>query len=66
MASSFEDKRNSFVQSLKVDTSKMQQTKAQKQGQFSSNNSNSSGNNSNRADAPVRQRSLDKGRGEER
>lgn len=57
----YDEKRAAFQKRLKVDVSN-KQTKAAKQGQFSSNNASSSSN----GDAPNRQRSLEKGRGNER
>lgn len=64
MSSSNDDKRAAFMQRIKVNPN---QTKGEKQIQFSSNNK-SSGNSSssNRADAPSRGRALGGGRGNER
>lgn len=64
--SSNNEKRAAFVARLKVDTS--QQNKTAKQGQFASNNANknSSSNNDAKGEAPDRQRSLSRGRGNER
>ena len=56
------EKRAAFQSSLKVDT--LQQNKSAKQQQFSSNNT--SGSNDDKGEAPDRQRSLSKGRGNER
>jgi hypothetical protein len=66
MASSQDDKRAQFRNSLKVNTSSNQQSKSSKQSQFSSNNASSSSSSSNKADAPDRQRSQSTGRGNER
>ena len=59
-----DEKREAFLKQLKVDTSS--QNKTTKQAQFSSNNKNSSSNNGSKGEAPDRQRSLSKGRGNER
>ena len=60
------EKRAAFIARLRVDTS--QQSKTAKQNQFASNNANknSSNNNNSQGEAPDRQRSLSKGRGNER
>lgn len=64
MASSQDDKRAQFRDSLKVNTNNTQ-NKSNKQGQFSSNNANSS-SNGNTGDTPTRGRSQGGGRGNER
>ena len=51
------EKRAAFIARLKVDTS--QQSKTAKQNQFASNNANKN----SQGEAPDRQRSLSKGRG---
>jgi len=62
---SFAEKRAAFQNRIKVNQSSSQQSKAAKQGQFSSSNKKSS-SNSNKAGAPDRQRSKTTGRGNER
>lgn len=61
MASNSE-KREAFIQSIKVNPSGSQKSNEAKKAQVSSNNSNSS----NKGSAPVRQRSVAQGRGNER
>lgn len=63
--SSFAEKRAAFQNRLKVNQSNNQQSRNAKQAQFSSSNKNTS-SDSNRADAPDRQRSKATGRGNER
>ena len=60
------EKRAAFLARLKVDTS--QQSKTAKRSQFASSNANknSSSDSDAHGEAPDRQRSLSKGRGNER
>ena len=62
MANSNDAKRAAFMQRIKVNQSSQQQVAA-KRAQVSSNNA---GNSSNKGEAPQRQRSLERGRGNER
>lgn len=62
MANSNDAKRAAFMQRIKVNQSSQQQAAA-KRAQVSSNNA---GNSSNKGEAPQRQRSLERGRGNER
>ena len=62
MANSNDAKRAAFMQRIKVNQSSQQQTAA-KRAQVSSNNAS---NSSNKGEAPQRQRSLERGRGNER
>ena len=62
MANSNDAKRAAFMQRIKVNQSSQQQVAA-KRAQVSSNNASNSGN---KGEAPQRQRSLERGRGNER
>lgn len=62
MANSNDAKRAAFMQRIKVNQSSQQQTAA-KRAQVSSNNASNSGN---KGEASQRQRSLERGRGNER
>lgn len=62
MANSNDAKRAAFMQRIKVNQSSQQQA-AVKRAQVSSNNASNSGN---KGEAPQRQRSLERGRGNER
>lgn len=62
MANSNDAKRAAFMQRIKVNQSS-QQRAAAKRAQVSSNNTSNSGN---KGEAPQRQRSLERGRGNER
>lgn len=62
MANSNDAKRAAFMQRIKVNQSS-QQKAAAKRAQVSSNNASNSGN---KGEAPQRQRSLERGRGNER
>ncbi len=62
MANSNDAKRVAFMQRIKVNQSSQQQAAA-KRAQVSSNNASNSGN---KGEAPQRQRSLERGRGNER
>ena len=62
MANSNDAKRAAFMQRIKVNQSSQQQAAA-KLAQVSSNNAS---NSSNKGEAPQRQRSLERGRGNER
>lgn len=62
MANSNDAKRAAFMQRIKVNQSSQQQAAA-KRTQVSSNNASNSGS---KGEAPQRQRSLERGRGNER
>lgn len=63
MTNSSDAQREAFLKSLRVNnTSKNNSNSQAKRAQFANNNSN----NSSKGEAPVRQRSLDRGRGYER
>lgn len=62
MANSNDAKRAAFMQRIKVNQNSQQQAAA-KRAQVSSNNASNSGN---KGEAPQRQRSLERGRGNER
>lgn len=62
MANSNDAKRAAFMQRIKVNQSSQQQAAA-KRAQVSNNNASNSGN---KGEAPQRQRSLERGRGNER
>ena len=62
MANSNDAKRAAFMQRIKVNQSSQQQAAA-KRAQVSSNNAS---NSDNKGEAPQRQRSLERGRGNER
>ena len=62
MANSNDAKRAAFMQRIKVNQSSQQQVAA-KRAHVSSNNASNSGN---KGEAPQRQRSLERGRGNER
>lgn len=62
MTNSNDAKRAAFMQRIKVNQNSQQQAAA-KRAQVSSNNAS---NSSNKGEAPQRQRSLERGRGNER
>ncbi len=62
----FKEKREAFEKRIKVNIPDSEQRKIAKQAQFSSKNSSNTSANSNKGDAPDRQRSLTTGRGNER